>query len=397
MKSITSIFLSLTLMASLSTAVFATDITTDGGSSSVPVELTQEVTTFSVTVPTVLPIEVDNKGEVTVATDNKIINNSYGMVEVKGVEVQSQNGWVLQNFNTDFKTKRVGIKEYGFQLNGENVAIDGSCSADSFEPISGNDEISFSYNANIATQSTALEDIQIANVVFTMGWYLENSSNGGTTYATAFADNSWSDIIDAVQNDAVPSTWSVGDTKSMTIDGTEYNIQIIGKDHDTYTSGGTAPLTFQLVELYGEKAQMNSTADNTTGWSGSAMRSTTLPAILSNMPSEVQSAIKAVDKQTLKGDKSGLETTSDKLFLLSEVEVFGTTSYSNGNAEGSRYAYYANGGATIKNFNGSAISWWLRGPLYSSTNRFSIVNHLGYLDYGSAYNDIGGVSFGFCF
>lgn len=175
MKRITSLLLSLSLIASLSATTFATDITTDGGSQSVPVELTQQATQFSVTVPTVLPIDVDSKGEVTVATDNKIINNSYGMVEVKGVEVQSQNGWVLQDFETDFGTKQVGVKEYGFQLNGENVAVDGSCSADSFQPIEGNGELSFTYNANIASQSMALEDVEIAQVVFTMGWYQDDT------------------------------------------------------------------------------------------------------------------------------------------------------------------------------------------------------------------------------
>ena len=222
-------------------------------------------------------------------------------------------------------------------------------------------------------------------------------SMSSTEYVATFADNSWSDIIAACESGEVPDTWNVGDTKAMEIGGNTYNIQIIGKDHDVYSDGsGTAPLTFQLVECYGIKYQMNSTSINTTGWSGSAMRTAHLAEILSAMPSEVQSAIKSVDKQTLKGDKSGLETTSDKLFLLSEYEVFGSTTYSNSNAEGSHYAFYDNDGSTVKTFNGGSAAWWLRGPHYNGSNNFSHVNNNGRLMGNSAGNG-SGVAFGFCF
>lgn len=393
MKKFLSSLLSLVMVFSMTTTTFAID--TPNGTGEVPVELTQAVSAFSVTVPTVLPIDLAADGTITVSTDNKIVNNSFGPVEVKGIQVNPQNGWTLQEFTTDFKTKQVGLKEFGFQMNTTNVATDGSCTVDTFQPIDGNSDLAFTYDANVATQNVALEDYEIAQVVFTMGWYSNGSSNSGA-YASTFADNSWEEIIEACEADEVPDTWNVGDTKPMEIDGTEYNIQIIGKDHDTYTAGGTAPLTFQLVEIYTE-SRMNASSDNTTGWSGSEMRTTTLSTVLSAMPIEVQSAIKAVDKQTLNGDKSGLETTSDTLFLLSEVEVFGTTNYSNGFAEGSRYAYYANGGSTIKTYNGSADCWWLRGPHYDSYNGFSSVYSHGNLGNSGADGTSGGVAFVFCF
>ncbi|MBR4955185.1 MAG: type II secretion system protein, partial [Clostridia bacterium] len=149
-------------------------------------------------------------------------------------------------------------------------------------------------------------------------------------YVDSFADNTWAQIINMCQKNEVPATWNVGDTKTMTIGGTEYNIVIIGKNHDTYSDGsGKAPLTFKLAEVYGTPAKMNETQTNTTGWSGSAMRNTTMTEILAAMPSEVQNAVKAVDKETLNGTRDGLETTSDKLFLLSEIEVNGSVSFSN--------------------------------------------------------------------
>ena len=203
-----------------------------------------------------------------------------------------------------------------------------------------------------------------------------------------FAQNDWSDIVFACENNRVPEAWNVGDTKAMTIGGKDYQIRILGKNHDTYTAGGKAPLTFQIAEVYGSAA-MNATQTNTTGWSGSKMRTVTMAEILEVMP--VKDAIKAVNKETLNGTRDGLETTSDKLFLLSEVEVNGSVFFSNNFAEGSRYAYYANGGSQIM-----SATWWLRGPGKSNAIGYTQINMSGYMANGSAEYACG-VVFGFCF
>ena len=211
-----------------------------------------------------------------------------------------------------------------------------------------------------------------------------------------FADNSWENIILACQSNCVPETWNVGDKKDMTIGGKEYKIAIIGKNHDTYTDGGTAPLTFQLAEVYGTTAAMNETQTNTTGWSGSKMRTTTMAGILNAMPSEAQNAIKAVNKETLNGTRDGLETTSDKLFLLSEIEVNGSVYFSNNFAEGSRYPYYTDVNSQIMNSGNKPATWWLRGPGKSNAIGFTQINMSGYMANGSAEYACG-VVFGFCF
>uniref|UniRef100_UPI0040269451 bacterial Ig-like domain-containing protein n=1 Tax=Gemmiger formicilis TaxID=745368 RepID=UPI0040269451 len=87
-----------------------------------------------------------------------------------------------------------------------------------------------------------------------------------------FADNDWASIIAECHSGSVPSTWVVGNSKTMTINGTSYQIDIIGKNHDTYASGGKAPLTFQLHDCYGETKQMNSSNTNSGGWTSCAMR-----------------------------------------------------------------------------------------------------------------------------
>ena len=211
-----------------------------------------------------------------------------------------------------------------------------------------------------------------------------------------FANNDWSAIIAACQSGSVPSTWVVGNSKTMTINGTSYQIDIIGKNHDTYTAGGTAPLTFQLHDCYGTKYAMNSSNTNSGGWTSCAMRSTRLPAILALMPSEVQAGIKEVNKLTSAGSQSStINTTADKLFLLSEIEIFGSTTYSKA-GEGSQYAYYSAGNSKVKNFSGSAAAWWERSPSGSNSTAFCFVGSYGYASTGYASNSYG-VAFGFCF
>ena len=211
-----------------------------------------------------------------------------------------------------------------------------------------------------------------------------------------FSANEWSAIIAACASGSVPSTWVVGNQKTMTINGASYTVTIIGKNHDTYTGGGTAPLTFQLQDCYGTKYQMNTGDTNSGGWSSCAMRSTSLPAILALMPSEVRAGIKEVNKLTSAGSQSStINTTADKLFLLSEVEVFGSVTYSK-SGEGTQYAYYAAGNSKVKNFDGSANTWWGRSPFGSYSAAFCGVNSNGNADGYNASSSIG-VAFGFCF
>lgn len=205
-------------------------------------------------------------------------------------------------------------------------------------------------------------------------------------YEANFADNTWAQVIAACQRGTVPETWAVGNQKTMTINGKDYLIDIIGINHDTYTAGGKAPLTFQLHDCYADTKDMNSLDTNSGGWTSCAMRSTHLPAILALMPTEVQNGIREVNKLTSAGNYSTtINTTADKLFLLSEVEIFGSTHYSAA-GEGTQYDYYKAGNSKVKKRNGSAANWWERSPSASDGNA-------DYDVFISAY----GVAFGFCF
>lgn len=217
------------------------------------------------------------------------------------------------------------------------------------------------------------------------------------SYDPVFANNTWEQIIAACHNNEVPDTWKVADHKPMTIGGSDYLIDIIGKNHDDYSDGsGKAPLTFQLHDCYNIAKAMHSTGSNTMGWEKCSMRVEHLPTILKQMPADVQSGIREVNKISKNGGKSTLlVTTKDSLFLLSEVEVFGSSSNSL-SGEGTQYDYYKAGNSTAKNFNGSAYDWWERSPSTGSTRYYCVVKSTG-SSINANSNTIRGVAFAFCF
>lgn len=213
-------------------------------------------------------------------------------------------------------------------------------------------------------------------------------------YDPVFANNTWEQIIEACHNNEVPDTWKVADQKPMTINGVDYQIDIIGKNHDDYSDGsGKAPLTFQLHDCYELKKAMHNTTTNSKGWSRCDMRETNLPIILKQMPTEVQSGIREVNKLT--SESRTIVTTADKLFLLSEIEIFGSDENS-GKGEGTQYNYYKTGNSKVKNYIDSAIEWWERSPYNGNTRFYCCVNYKGASISRSA-NVVSGVPFAFCF
>ena len=210
-----------------------------------------------------------------------------------------------------------------------------------------------------------------------------------TSFDPVFANNTWEQIAEACQNNAVPDTWSVGDQKTMTIGGKSYTIDIIGKNHDNYSdNSGKAPLTFQLHDCYKETYRLHSITSNTV-WKEVEMRTTTLPSILNLMPDEVKVNIREVKKSTCSVN------TIDTLFLLSEYEIFGTNEYTSVYNEGVQYEYYKNGGSKIKKVSGVKSMWWERSDCNISSY-YCAVNANGERSYDTMTSK-SGVSFAFCF
>jgi hypothetical protein len=184
--------------------------------------------------------------------------------------------------------------------------------------------------------------------------------------APFFADNTWEQIIAACQEKRIPDTWNVGDSKTMTINGTSYPIIIIGKNHDVYSDGsGTAPLTFRMNECYHQLYTMHGSLGYAQGWPSSDMRLGYLPALLTKMPAVVQSSIREVNKETTNGKGAAEKVTvSDKLFLLSESEMTGARSIYQNVAvglEGSKYEYFLDSSYyNVAMMESRSKSYWLR-------------------------------------
>ena len=208
-----------------------------------------------------------------------------------------------------------------------------------------------------------------------------------------FRNNSWAAIIKACQEKQVPDTWNVGDSCNMTINNKTYAIDIIGKNHDDYADGsGKAPLTFQMHTTYATQYKMNGAEYNNCGWKNCLVRiSNAFPKLKQVMPAEVVAALKAVTKKTTAGDaSSAIDTTSDTLFLLSEIEVQGTRTHSYA-GEGTQYAYYQTAANRKKN-----RAWYLRSPRINSTSCLCRTGWDGEADWSVA-SEVDGIAAAWCF
>lgn len=242
--------------------------------------------------------------------------------------------------------------------------------------------IKYTFDSSQKTKQWKLEVIGIVYVYpFTIGDNLN--------------DTDWADIDICGRLGMAQQFFKVGDSKTVNIGGTNYEVQIIGFNHDDKVSGGKAAYSFQLVDCLNQTQQMNTSNTNTGGWNGSAMRGR-MSTYKSQLPATLRNVIKTVKKKsgTGGGSSSGTQQTNDDLFLLSEIEIFGTTTYSVA-GEGTQYEWYKAGNSRIKKVNGSADNWWERSPFSGNTDIFCNVYSSGAANFGSAYTSHG-VSFGFC-
>lgn len=211
---------------------------------------------------------------------------------------------------------------------------------------------------------------------------------------------SWSKVGVISKAGAAKTQFNIGDEKTLTVNGESYTAVIIGFDHDTPVDttayGRTkAGITWQLKNCLNTPYVMNSSDTNEGGWASCKMRTSTMTALLSQLTSDLKNAIVKVKKPSSVGKQSSnINITEDSLFLLSEVEVFGSATYSVP-GEGSQYEYYQSGNSRVKISNIPVDYWWERSPYRDGGTSFCIVNSQGNaLDISASTER--GVSFGFC-
>ena len=232
-----------------------------------------------------------------------------------------------------------------------------------------------------------------AETVSLFGEAISNNSSITNTTSTVYIDFG-----------SVHRKIDIGDQVTLALNGTNYTFDVIGFNHDTLTTTsaygvntatGKAGITFQMHNCFSITYEMNTTLTNIGGWNSSTMRTSTMAIMKGYLPDDWESIIKPVNKLVSVGNGiSTIDTVSDNLFLLSEIEIFGSTTYSFV-GEGSQYAWYKAGNTKVKTVNGSAKYWWERSPRNSGNFTFCAVTNSGNPNEDNA-NSSRGVSFGFC-
>lgn len=110
-----------------------------------------------------------------------------------------------------------------------------------------------------------------------------------------------------------------------------------------------------------ENGYMSSRQSNEGGWNACARRGWCNDMYFYALPTAWRSMVKTVNKKTSVGNiSSTIETDQDKIFLPSEIEIFGSRTYSFA-GEGEQYQYYKN-----------AIANRYKAPRWTSTDNSSI-------------------------
>lgn len=243
---------------------------------------------------------------------------------------------------------------------------------------------------NLPTEPTESYQTMADNIGL-LGEYLPPKGNALSTYT-------WKEIDIVSRAGFASEYWAIGDEKDVVINGETLTFQIYGFYHDNKTGGGKAGITFGMKNLMASTRQMNSTDTNAGGWTSCAMRSWTMDTLIGQMPSDLQAVLKSVDKLTSVGSQSAtINTTSDKVFLFSEIECFGSVTNSK-SGEGSKYDIFTNDTSRIKklsNGSGSANTWFGRSPRGNDSISFCSVISVGSSAATGAI-DSRGVALGFC-
>ena len=243
-----------------------------------------------------------------------------------------------------------------------------------------------------------------------------------TTINTTLNSNSWATIKAVSDAGKGDNYWDVGDTKTITINGTVQSFTfsnlsiaafIIGFNHNSNREGSNR-IHFQIGKIanklvglcdsnYGNYVSsgfcMNTEQTNRGGWSNSHMRKTVLgnsgapsspPAnsLLAALPADLRAAMKSVSKYS---DNTGggydtasyVTATTDWLFLLAEFEYHGSRRRYANSAEQNyqkQYDYYKAGNSKAHyrhDSTGTAVAAWTRSANVGNGGSFCLVNEDG--------------------
>ena len=279
------------------------------------------------------------------------------------------------------------------------------------------------YNENIIATIQENEEVELDCTGTVMGDNIEVTVEP-PPISNVFNDNSW-DIIKQAVNDGVASSyWKVGDRKEVILNGSVGNgktfsntityCYILGFDHNKSVESGGAhalhigfgasALSGGAYIAYCDSQQgssvsstgyfsMNSSNTNSGGWNSCQMKSTICPAFKNALPTELKNNIRAVTKWQNDGNSTTGQSSSNEIWLLSEMEIFGSAKQSKYTANQLQYDFYKgvtgwSAAPTIKykdTFTSEAVRQWERSACSIYSEEFCFVNTNGFADFGSAY------------
>ena len=132
----------------------------------------EEATVFSVVVPAVLPVTVDQNGKVYVS-NAEIVNHSTAAVQVSSVTLTAENGWTLVPYASDMSHAKVDSNQIGFKINSAQTSKTGS--TEQFEltspwQINEEESLTLSYDAVVSALSQPVTNANILCVLFVVEW-----------------------------------------------------------------------------------------------------------------------------------------------------------------------------------------------------------------------------------
>mgnify|MGYP007054413147 CR=1 FL=1 len=210
----------------------------------------------------------------------------------------------------------------------------------------------------------------------------------------AFYDCTTTEIQVIAQSGMVSQYWSVGDYHKITMtDGEEIEVAIADFNHDTKSNGEIAPLTLVMRNCFNTKRTQD--AHYGIGWANTIFRTSTIPSILGTFPSDWQSIMTPVKKKTANTQNSSILTeTTDTLWLLSQIEVFGDSTQSPA-GEGTVYPVFSDDASRKKTVKNVASPWFLRsfyGPDQGYKCSVGDAGNRGY----QRVDENSGICLGFC-
>lgn len=211
---------------------------------------------------------------------------------------------------------------------------------------------------------------------------------------------SWAEISAVSASGDAANLFSVGDTKSIVLNGTvgettfsnvkidayilgiNHNAEVEGHNRIHFCIGKINNKTVGLIDnqygqypmtSFGYYSMSYGDSDTTVGgWNGCYMRSTIMSAIKSVLPTDLQNVLKTVTKYTDNtGDGSNnssyVTATTETICLEAEFEVQGVRNFANSYEQNKQqqYDYYKNGNSKVRykyNNVGNAAYWWNRSP-----------------------------------